>query len=356
MRVLISPKNDLGQLYKNSIKNSIDFLYFIDNNKKGNDVLSVKDIQKVDFDEIIIISPNYFKEIFNELIKNDVSKKKILFAIPKGFSFIKTTNIFYASLLYKIYKYKGKLSDLYNNLQLILLKNKHKNKRIFLIGNGPSLKIEDLDKLKNEITFAANKIYLSYNETDFRPTYYIVEDDLVYKQNYEKISNLKGSVKLFPSYAKSWGTRIKDGIYFKMNYIEASSSKFPQFNPNPVNEGLYWGSTVIYSMIEFAVYFGCKEIYLIGVDFNFELPNTSEYNKEIDRIDLISNGEINHFHKDYRKIGEKWNLPNLDVQLKSFSKAKKYCDSHGIKIYNVSRSTKLTIFELKNLDLLFKER
>lgn len=351
MKVLIAPKNNLGEEYKDSIKDSVDLLYFIDNYKKDDDILSIKDIQKVDFDEIIIISPNYFKEIINELIKNNIPTKKIFFAIPNGFNFIKTSSILYANLLYEIYKIKINLSIYYDNFQLFLLKNKHKSKKIFLIGNGPSLKIEDLDKLKNEITFAANKIYLSYDQTDFRPTYYIVEDDLVYKQNYEQISSLKGSTKLFPSYAKIWGKPIKNGIYFKMSYMEPTSKEFPKFNPDPIN-GMFWGSTVVFTMIQWAIYVGSKEIYLLGIDFSFDVPKKQIVNK-YNRIDLICEGEINHFHKDYRKIGEKWNLPNLEIQIKSFMKAKEYAQEHGIKIYNASRETKLDVFEKINFDKLF---
>jgi hypothetical protein len=112
---------------------------------------------------------------------------------------------------------------------------------------------------------------------------------------------------------------------------------------------MFWGSTVVFTMIQWAIYLGSKEIYLLGVDFSFELPKKQIVN-EYNRIDLICEGEINHFHKDYRKIGEKWNLPNLEIQIKSFTKAKKYAQEHGIKIYNASRETKLDVFERINFD------
>lgn len=47
------------------------------------------------------------------------------------------------------------------------LKNIHLGKRCFIIGNGPSLKAEDLSKLykNNEITFAFNRIYHIFDQT-----------------------------------------------------------------------------------------------------------------------------------------------------------------------------------------------
>ena len=57
---------------------------------------------------------------------------------------------------------------------------------------------------------------------------------------------------------------------------------------------------------------------------------------------------MNHFHKDYRKKGEEWAQPELELLEKYYVKIKKYAEKHNIKIYNASRSTKLEVFE-KNM-------
>ena len=71
-------------------------------------------------------------------------------------------------------------------------KQRHAN-RIFIIGNGPSLKINDLDLLHihDELSFAFNKIYLAFEQTKYRPSYYMVEDILVAKNNVEKLTQLQ---------------------------------------------------------------------------------------------------------------------------------------------------------------------
>ncbi|MBP8164981.1 MAG: hypothetical protein KAX86_06040, partial [Anaerolineales bacterium] len=51
--------------------------------------------------------------------------------------------------------------------RLAELKDIHKGKRAFVIGNGPSLKQTDLSKLKNEITFGMNRIYVIFPELGF---------------------------------------------------------------------------------------------------------------------------------------------------------------------------------------------
>ena len=45
-----------------------------------------------------------------------------------------------------------------------------KGKRCFVIGNGPSLKVSDLERIKNEDCFAANRIFKIFPNTTWRPT------------------------------------------------------------------------------------------------------------------------------------------------------------------------------------------
>lgn len=335
-RVFLTPFNDITMKLSKEIdfleKN--EFLGFIDNNK-GN-AFSIDKIKNTNFDSIVICSPNYYQDIYKQILDTGIDKKKVKF-------YIHNKNEFADNLESVNFLYHDNLSDYYS---IKKLKNKHKGKRIFLIGNGPSLDIKDLDLLKNEITFASNKIYLAYSKTSWRPTYYLVEDDLVYNQNYNEINNLKDSLKLFPQYSLSWNKRVEDALYFNLRYLP-DDKDFPSFNPNPIT-GMYWGSTVIYTMIQWAIYLGCKEIYLLGVDFSFTEPKSYVINDD-KRKDLICEGEVNHFHKDYRKVGEKWNLPNLDVQKESFLKAKDFCKEANITIINLSKNTKLNVFNKKNL-------
>src|SRR5574338_723622 len=66
--------------------------------------------------------------------------------------------------------------------RLAALKDIHRGKRAFIIGNGPSLKQTDLSKLKNEITFGMNRIYLAFPELGFTTSYVCVTNDLVIEQ------------------------------------------------------------------------------------------------------------------------------------------------------------------------------
>ena len=230
-------------------------------------------------------------------------------------------------------------------IKLLKYRNLHKNRKAFILGNGPSLNIHDINKLNNQITFATNKIYLLFNDTTWRPTYYFVEDSLVFSQNYDEINNIKGTVKFFPTFTQDSNKTIGDGIYYKLHQRD-HKKEFPQISTNALY-GFHWGATVVYSMIQMALYMGITEIYLLGIDFSFDLPQDQKKSNE---LEIISEGEVNHFHKDYRKPGEKWHRPELDTQQLAFKKAKDFCNSIGISIYNSSRSSKLDVFEKIKLE------
>ena len=92
---------------------------------------------------------------------------------------------------------------------------------------------------------------------------------------------------------------------------------------------------------------GCTEIVLIGVDHSYALPSVKQGNY------YLHEGEINHFHPDYRSTGEKWHQPNLEVLEVSYARARDTCAARGISVVNASRKTALDVFERADFDTLF---
>ena len=82
-----------------------------------------------------------------------------------------------------------------DNKELRRFKDKFKGKRCFVIGAGPSLRMEDLDVLAehNEICFASNKIYLAFERTSWRPDFYMVCDFNVYRSCYDEIKKISNA-------------------------------------------------------------------------------------------------------------------------------------------------------------------
>ena len=84
--------------------------------------------------------------------------------------------------------------------QLALYKGKFTGKRCFLIGNGPSLRAEDLTRLREagEITFAFNRIYSIFDQTPWRPNFYISQDELMLAGCVDTVCGLKADAKFIP--------------------------------------------------------------------------------------------------------------------------------------------------------------
>ena len=241
--------------------------------------------------------------------------------------------------------------DRANRTMLSLLRDRHQGERAVIVGNGPSLKADDLNRLCNLVTFGSNKIYLAYEETRWRPTYYSVEDHLVLQNNLEQIQTLSGSVKIFPANTRDFGYHAGDTVFVPFlppTSFEAplSDPEFPAFSRD-LSHGIAWGSTIVYSQIQMALYMGCSEIILIGVDHSYQTPPERHGNQ------YISSGEQNHFHPEYRTPGEAWHQPNLKVLDVSYAKARAVCEDANVRVLNASRESALTIFERANFDDLF---
>jgi hypothetical protein len=231
------------------------------------------------------------------------------------------------------------LSD--NSQRITTLKNKHADQRCFILGNGPSLKIEDLTRLKGEITFAHNKVFLAFDLTPWRPSYYNVEDYMVIRQNRETINALKGFPKLLNCHEP--GTWTIDEWTITYRLLVSSEEAYPEFSENPYI-GLTCGYSVCYSSLQWAYFMGFKSIVLLGMDFNFVVPNTDA------KGEIKSDGEMNHFMPNYRQRGEVWVTPKLERQEKAFKHARDWLGKRGVRVFNATRGGKLEVFPRVNLD------
>lgn len=85
--------------------------------------------------------------------------------------------------------------------ELEQFRNAFLGERCFIIGNGPSLNEHDLSLLENEYSFGVNSFYYKTRETGFTPTFYVVEDNSVMKENLPQIREYHAPFKFFPTVA-----------------------------------------------------------------------------------------------------------------------------------------------------------
>jgi hypothetical protein len=86
------------------------------------------------------------------------------------------------------------------------------------------------------------------------------------------------------------------------------------------------------------------------MDHNFVVPGTRTGEIVAENEVIVSEGERNHFHPGYRKTGEKWTMPKLDVMAEEFRKSREVLEAKGGFIKNASRFTKLDVWERVDFD------
>jgi hypothetical protein len=236
------------------------------------------------------------------------------------------------------------LPNTFNDCQLKALKRIHRGKRAFIIGNGPSLEIGDLGRLKNEITFASNRIFLAYEQTDWRPTYYTLADEIVARNNLEFISSGgHESIPIFNSSVYKYFKKVSGITFVNPPTDEGEKNWDPK-------KGFRAGHSIINFDLKLAYYMGIREIYVIGCDHSFEDKSKRTGEVVSGNEVIVSVGEKNHFHPEYRKAGETWTIPKMDLIENDFSLAAKKYRSNGGKIYNASRRTKLSVWPIISFD------
>ena len=250
------------------------------------------------------------------------------------------------------FRYKGlvEIKRLKRNVskqKLKKLKNTKIGKRCFIVGNGPSLCMEDLEKLKNEDTFAVNRIYKIFNQTDWRPTFYCSQDTKILdeiEKDIHKILNECEGVFL-NSYVKvNKKQKLKaDNLYYFYLDTERYYPNLPKFSDD-VTKQIYEGFTVAYANIQLAVYMGYSEIYIIGTDNNYSINRKQD--GSLEKRDVKSN---------YMEgiEGQMYYPPQLENTTLAFRKANLLCRERGIIIKNASRGGALEEFERVKFDDLF---
>lgn len=231
--------------------------------------------------------------------------------------------------------------------------NEHAGRRCFIVANGPSLTAADLDILHvhNEITFGMNRIYKMFAQTKWRPTYYVCEDELIAKEQQAEINAIEAREKFIPIELNWWhGINIDNALYFHLNYKDNERTQYG-FSTDCAHQ-IDCRGTVTCTCMQLAAYMGFSEIYLLGVDHNYQKT-----------IDIHGNVIIDPNAKDYFCEGYDDDIKELVVHdmgnnTRAYMDAKKYCDSTNgkVTIYNATRGGKLEVFQRVDFDSLFETK
>lgn len=332
-------------------KKGIEWNGYIDKRSSLSEVNGkrVDTYEHLDPDACYVVSSFYYREdIIKELENKGILQEQIVVYENQNIFFeIYNDLVNWKKLLEKTRKFSGKYSG----------------KRCFIIGNGPSLKVEDLEKLQGDITFASNSIYALYSRTKWRPTFYCAWDSVFCKEMMSERKNLQrllgGCGVMFTSILGE-GIKYRDDpemqrMYYMKSMSGQSDTELPLFSDDCCRQ-VYTSGSITYGMLQLAVYMGVEQIYLLGMDFNYSVERH-------DDDTVIKKNILNHMpeieaeeKRFYRAALERYDntyVAEIDRQLAGYQAAKKYADERGIRICNATRGGKLEVFPRVDFDSLF---
>ena len=227
------------------------------------------------------------------------------------------------------------------------LKDKYKGKRCFICGNGPSLNAKDLDILhsRGEYTFGMNRIFKIFPQTQWRPTFYICEDPIIMENIEDEVNAIDCDFKFIPTELKWYYDVDIENAYHFNKHCENENHKF-SYNAAKLLECT---GTVTITCIQLAYYMGFSEVYLIGVDHNFNNMTDKDGNKIVDNSVKTTSAKTTIKNVQTKVVHD------LYYTTKSYEYAKEACDKVGFKVFNATRGGKLEVFTRADLDKLLTE-
>ena len=332
-------------------KNHVDIQYMCDSNESlwgssihGVDCISPRQIQE-HREALVIVGIYKYEEVLKKL--QDYDLKKVITWNQVEF------------LLRDLKDHRDDLIS-YRNLRLnsqpelkdllasnIKFKNIHEGKRCFIIGNGPSVKNQDLALLKDEITFTVNQMARNPQFRDIKTNYHVWADrsffntDLKSEGDYhllEVMKSLPGYTSCFFPYeaAHEYVDKFQLNGFIDVNYYSADAYVYGDELVD-LTGPIRGGYTVVQYAIRLAAYMGFKEIFLLGCEcttiLNVINARLWEYSTATHCYD-IDEKEKERARNMYMKLPMRAYYRSEQGVLEEYEIIKRYCDDHGILIYN----------------------
>lgn len=255
--------------------------------------------------------------------------------------------------LYRNIRYGGEVIDplIARN---IALKNRHSGvKRCFVIGNGPSLKTQDLTRLSGEICIVANSFFFHPDHRVVAPRYWCVADPDYQSEKKNSLDWLReleahsaGATMLFNPNAAGI---LKKYELFKDREIYYISAGLNCNVPEEVildlsrrvNVGM---CTVSCFSIPLAIYLGFREIYLIGCDANWLSASDHESLHFYETNKHFTHWDSNAATRQVMGISMEDELRSQYACFKSHRLLRDKALSLGVKIYNATRGGCLDMY------------
>ena len=224
---------------------------------------------------------------------------------------------------------------------ILALKDSRKGEKCFVIGNGPSLTAEDLNRIQDSgiPSFAMNRVFKFFPQTKWRPTYYLSEDILLLKDTIPDVEAIPSEITFIPVNLHWYeNIDVKNARYFWMDYGSELKETFGL--SLDCAHAVRCRGTVTTTCIQFALYMGFTEIYLLGIDHNYSKSIDMNGNVVEDRS--VRDYFVDNYDADIKdQVVHDMRAPTL-----AFGDVEQLSRRLGtFRVFNATRGGKLEVFE-----------
>jgi hypothetical protein len=198
----------------------------------------------------------------------------------------------------------------------------------------------DLTRLRGEVTFGLNRVYLLFPLMGFPTTYLVAVNQLVIQQFWPDISSLE-----MPKFL-SWYAREVVGERDDVTFVRDPHDGSTRFGLRPTLH-VWEGTTVTFVALQLAFYMGFQQVVLIGVDHRFATAGPPH------AVVTSTAGDPNHFDPSYFGPGVRWQLPDLESSENAYRLARRAFASAGRQVVDATAGGALQVFPKVRFEELF---
>lgn len=234
-----------------------------------------------------------------------------------------------------------------------IFRDRHKGRRCFVLGNGPSLNQQDLSLLRDEITLVTNNFYRHpvLRET-WQPGYYFLSDPLYFDgttvglEEFSKMTHAISSAPFFvPHYARSFVDATSALPADRTYYMATCGGTEEKWQETPdLTKTIPGAQSVVQLAIMVAMYMGCSPIYLLGLDHDW-LSHGGQHLDFYSEAKAENQPQGNLPGWTYRSMMEAmltmWNVYEMLARI---------ARHEGIQIINSTRGGFLDVFERQSYE------
>ena len=238
--------------------------------------------------------------------------------------------------------------------------------RCFILGTGPTIKKQNLKKLKKEVVFSCSFCSLLDEYKDIDPLFYVTPaltndregpDYCVEKMRF--LNDTVTSPFIIADY-EDYSLIVGNGFFCekKLFFVDQSCSEWTDLFERTCD--LTQATPAIQSssimMIKVALYIGFRDIYLLGLEHDFMENESYEHAYDFNRLGKCGYEKLMHMMSIHNSKGEgvKFSYESrinvYSTLIHQYRALKKISHDRGTNVYNSSLYSKLGVFEMKNLE------